>query len=441
MLVDSDAEGVLQPRLATAWTPTESGKVWTVELRPGVTFHDGQPMTADDVVATFHRLVDPETGSAAVATFDFLTKEGITKSGDLTVVFTLTRAVVDFPAYLNSYHAVILPATWPGNFAENPIGTGTFMLEEYVPQQRVRFVKNPNYWLAGAPYLDAVEAIILSPENAITALQGGSIEMINTNPAAAPLFQDNPDIQAPTTLGSGHDGIFMRVDQEPFSDKRVRQAMALCINRPDMITAVWQGFGQLGNDHVIAPVFPLHTPTEQREQNYDAAKALLAEAGYPDGFSATLTTSSDTTPLPTMAAVVQQMLKPAGIEIEINAVPSSVYFNTDWLETPLNITNWGGRATASQYLTTAYVTGSVWNASHWSNPAFDELVTQLDAELDFEARKALALQIQEIMTDEVPAIIPFFIETVWFLRANVHGYVVDRIGFRDLRHAFLSPSS
>lgn len=441
MLIDNDAEGVLQPRLATAWTPSEGGKVWTIELRQGVTFHNGQPMTADDVVATFQRLVDPESGSAALATFDFLTREGIAKSDDFTVVFTLNRAVVDFPAYLNSYHAVILPANWPGNFAENPIGTGAFMLEEYVPQQRARFVRNPNYWLEGLPYLDGVEGIIIAAENAVTALLGGSIELITSNPGAAPLFQDNPDIRISTTPGSGHDGIFMRVDQEPYSDKRVRQAMALCMNRPDLITAVWHGFGELGNDHVIAPVFPLHTPTEQRVQNYEAARALLADAGYPDGFSATLTTSSDTTPLPTMAAVVQEMLRPIGIEIEINAVPSSTYFNTDWLETPLNITNWGGRATPSQYLTTAYVTDSVWNASHWSNPEFDELVTQLDAELDFEKRKALALQIQETMTEEVPAIIPFFIESVTFMRANVEGYVADRIGFRDFRRTFLSSNS
>lgn len=439
MLVDTDYEGVLQPRLATSWTPDETGQRWTVELRQGVTFHNGQPMTADDVVATFQRLVDPDTGSSAVATFDFLSVDGVSKEDDHTVIFELDRAVVDFPAYLNSFQAVILPADWPGNFGENPIGTGAFMLEEYVPQQRVRYVRNPNYWLDGAPYLDSVEAITLAPENQITAIQGGSVEQIN-NPAALPLLQNNPDITTLTISTSGHDGVFMRVDQEPYSDKRVRQAMALCMGRPELIASVWQGLGELGNDHPIAPSFPLHTPTEQREQDYEQARALLAEAGYPDGFQATLTTSSDTAPLPTMAAVVQQMLRPVGIEIEINAVPASTYFNTDWLETPLNITNWGGRATPSQYLTTAYVTDSVWNASHWSNPEFDELVAELDAELDFERRKEIALQIQEIMTEEVPAIIPFFINGVTFVRSNVQGYVPDRIGFRDHRRTFLSAS-
>ncbi|MCD6057235.1 MAG: peptide transporter substrate-binding protein [Thermomicrobiales bacterium] len=438
MLVDTDYDGNLQPRLATSWTPDEVGQVWTIALREGVTFHNGQSMTADDVVASFQRLVDPDSGSSAQATFDFLTPDGVRKVDEFTVEFALARPVVDFPAYLNSYQAVILPADWPGSFAENPIGTGAFQLVEFVPQQRVIYERYPDYWLPGVPYLDRVEAITLSSENAVTAMLGGSIEM-NGNPAALPLFEGNPDIKALTISTSGHDGIFMRVDQEPFSDKRVRQAMALCMNRPDLIASVWQGLGELGNDNVFAPVFPLSSPPEeQRVQDYDRAKALLAEAGYAEGFSATLTTSSDTTPLPAMAAVVQEMLRPAGIEIEINAVPAATYFNTDWLETPLNITNWGGRATPSQYLSSAYTTGSVWNASHWSHAEFDDLVAQLDAELDFDKRKAIAREIATIMTEEVPAIIPFFINGVTFVRANVEGYVPDRIGFRDLRFTFFS---
>ena len=440
MLVDTDFDGNLQPRLATSWEPVEGGKSWTVKLREGVRFHDGQPMTADDVVATFKRLVDPASGSSAVASFDFLTGEGIRKVDDLTVAFDLSRTVVDFPAYLSSYQAVILPATWPGDFAANPNGTGPFKLVEYVPQQRAVYQRNPDYWMAGRPYLDGAEGIILSSENAVTALLGGSVDMTN-NPAALPLFEGNPDIRMLTVASSGHDGIFMRVDQEPFTDKRVRQAMALCMGRPELIASVWQGLGELANDNVFAPNFPISpTNQEQRMQNYDAARALLAEAGKPNGFPITLTTSSDTAPLPTMAAVVQEMLRPVGIEVEINAEPSSVYFTTDWLETPLNITNWGGRATPSQYLTTAYVTGSVWNASHWSNPQFDELVAQLDTELDVERRKGIAEQVAAIMTDEVPSIIPFFINAATFVRANVQGYLPDRIGFRDLRNTFLSPA-
>ena len=285
-----------------------------------------------------------------------------------------------------------------------------------------------------------MQAVILTSDNAVTALLGGSIEM-DSNPAALPLVRNNPGIKILTVAGSGHDGVFMRTDKKPFSDKRVRQAMALCMNRPALINTVWQGLATLGNDNVFAPVFPVSSPLPQRTQDYAKARALLSAAGYPHGFSATLTTSSDTSPLVPMATVVQGLLKPAGIHITLKPEPSTLYFNTDWLQTPLNITNWGGRATPSQYLSTAYTTGAVWNASHWSHPTFDKLVAQFDAELDFTTRKALAKRIAMLMTEEVPAIIPFFIKSATFVRSTVQGYRPDRIGFRDLRRTYLSSHS
>jgi len=438
MLVDMGVDGIPRPRLATSWTPSDGGKVWTVTLRQGVKFHNGQLMTADDVVATFKRLVDPKSGSSALATFKFLSADGVRKVDRFTVMFHLNNAVVDFPAYLNTYQAVILPAHWPGHFAKNPIGTGAFKMVEYVPQQHVKYVRNPDYWLKGTPYLDGVEAVTLSSDNGVTALQSGSVDMGINTAAALPVLRANSNIKVLTRPGSGHDGIFMRLDKAPFNDKRVRQAMALCMNRPALIKSVWQGLAVVGDDNVIAPSFPLYSPISRRVQDYAKAKALLSAAGHPNGFSTTLTTSSDTSPLVLMATVVQQMVKPVGIHVTIKPEPSSTYFLTDWLQAPLNITNWGNRATPSQFLGTAYTTGAVWNASHWSNATFDKLVAQLDAELDLSKRKALARQIELIMTEEVPAIIPFFITAPTFVRRNVQGYVPDAIGFRDLRHTYFS---
>src|SRR5579864_6740867 len=133
LLVDIGADHIPRGRLATSWAPSQSGKVWTVKLRQGVKFHNGQLMTADDVVATFKRLVGPAAVSSAQASFSFLPADGIKKIDQFTVQFTLSRVVVDFPSYLNQYQAVILPANWPGHFAKNPWGTGAFKLVEYVP--------------------------------------------------------------------------------------------------------------------------------------------------------------------------------------------------------------------------------------------------------------------------------------------------------------------
>src|SRR5919199_1101390 len=174
-LVTVDDKLHLHPQLATSWKPSESFKTWTVHLRQGVKFHNGQLMTADDVVATFKRLVNPRGSSSALSSLTFLKMEGVRKVDRFTVAFHLERPVADFPYYLNTYQAVILPADWPGHFGKNPIGTGPFKLVEYVPKQRARYVKNPAYWQKGLPYLDGAEITLgLSTDGQVTALLGGS---------------------------------------------------------------------------------------------------------------------------------------------------------------------------------------------------------------------------------------------------------------------------
>src|SRR5919198_5964099 len=298
-LVTVDAKLHLHPQLATSWNPSERGQTWTVSLRRGVTFHNGKLLTADDVVATFKRLVNPKGSSSALSSLSFLKMEGIRKVDRFTVAFHLERPVADFPYYLNTYQAVILPANWPGHFGKNPIGTGPFKLVEYVPKQRARYVKNPAYRQKGLPYLDGVEITMgLSTDGQVTALLGGSADVLVTTPATAlPALRASSNVKVLTARTSAYNGIFMRTDKAPFTDKRVRQAMALCLNRPDIVKSVEQGLGVIGDDNVIAPVFPVYSPIAQRMQDYARARALLHAAGYPHGFSITLTTASDTAEL------------------------------------------------------------------------------------------------------------------------------------------------
>jgi peptide/nickel transport system substrate-binding protein len=434
---------VPRPQLATAWVPSAGGKTWTITLRQGVKFHNGKVMTADDVVATFRRLVGPAAVSSAQATLAFLKPEGVRKVDDSTVAFDLTRVVVDFPYYICNitYQSVILPAGWPGHFAKNPVGTGPFKLVEYVPGQRARYVRNADYWQQGLPYLDGLEVLLgFSPDAQTTQLLGGGADMQYATPGAAlPLLRNNPAITVLATRSNYHNGIFVRTDKAPFSDKRVRQAMALCLNRPDIIKSVLQGFGEVGNDNVISSVFPLYSPIAQRMQDYARARELLSAAGYPHGFSATLTTASDWPDLVPLATVAQQMWKPVGIEVTLKTEPGSVYFTADWLQAPLTVTQWGHRATPSEILDVAYRSGSVWNASHWSNPAFDRLSSELDATLDFAKRKALVKQIEVLMTEEVPAMVPAFGESVRAVRANVKGIEASSSGTLDVTRAYFSP--
>jgi peptide/nickel transport system substrate-binding protein len=439
-LVTVDDKLRLHPQLATSWKGSESFRTWTVHLRQGVTFHNGKLMTADDVVATFRRLVNPKGSSSALSSLSFLTMEGVRKVDQFTVAFHLERPVADFPYYLNTYQAVILPADWPGHFAKNPIGTGPFKLVEYVPKQRARYVKNPAYWQKGLPYLDGAEITLgLSTDGQVTALLGGSADLLVTTPATdLPALRGNSNVKVLTARTSAHNGIFVRTDKAPFTDKRVRQAMALCLNRPDIVKSVEQGLGVIGDDNVIAPAFPLYSPIAQRVQDYATARALLHAAGYPHGFSITLTTTPDTAGLVPLATVAQQMWKPAGINVKIKQEPGAVYYVNDWLQAPLTVTDWAHRPTPSQFLDTAYRTAAQWNASHWSNSTFDRLTSELDATLDSSNRKAIARQIELLMKDEVPAIITVFNDAPRTMRSNVQGVVADPSNFVDLSRAYFS---
>lgn len=433
--------GVVKPHLALSWKPSQGGQVWTFTLRQGVTFQSGKPLTAADVVATFKRLVDPKQASSAQSSLTFLKPTGISAVDAHTVQFSLEQPVVDFPLYLYGvYQAVILPASYSGNFAKNADGTGPYKLVEYVPGERARYVRNPAYWNKPLPYLDSVELVLgYSADSLITALLGGSVDTLITTPEAqVPIISGNSAFKILTVQSSAHNGIFVRTDQKPFSDVRVRQAVALALNRPAIVSTVQQSLAVLGNDNVFAPVFPEYVATPQRTQNIAQAKSLLAAAGYARGFSIDVTTTSDTVNLVPLAIAAGQMLATVGIDVALQAEPGSVYYNTDWLDKPFTVTDWAHRPTPSQFINVAYRTGAIWNASHWSNARFDSLSKQLDSTIDLSQRKALARQLEVLETDQAPSFITFFRNVPRPVKAKLQGVNADPASYLDLSQAYWS---
>ncbi len=230
----------LRPVLATRWEPDAKGQTWMFTVREGVRFSTGNPLTAADVVATFDRLTDPQTKSAARANFrGILSKGNIEKVAANKVAFHLDRPFVDFPTLVSStnYNAVVLPKDYAGDFEKNPVGTGPFVMIAYTPKESARFVRNPRYWQPGLPYLEGVELHFFSEIQAqVLALQGGAVDMMLATPfqSGQVLFSD-PAIAILATRSSKHRAVHMRVDKPPFTDKRVRQAVALCLDRKSIV--------------------------------------------------------------------------------------------------------------------------------------------------------------------------------------------------------------
>jgi len=428
----------LRPMLATEWRPEDDGRSWVFAIRRDVRFHDGREMTAKDVVATFRRLVDPKNASPAAAQIPFLKPEGITAIDSHTVRFELERPIGSFPHYTHTYNAVILPEDYDGDFARKPIGTGPFKMTAYRPQEGASFVRNEDYWDRGRPHLDAVEiALYETQQPQILALQGGQAHVIHkiSYIEAQALFQD-AKVKILDTETSEHRQLCMRVDRKPFDDKRVRQAVALCFNRPAMVQGLLGGLASVGNDHAVAPIYPESSDIGQRVVDIAKAKALLAEAGYPKGFEIDLHTAQYLE-LPQYAVLAQQMLAAAGIKANLKVEPLNAYYD-HWTEVSFGLTDWAARPVASQILGSAFRSTSEWNAAHWKNAQFDALLDRFEAEPSLEKRQAISREIETLMHDDVPAVIAYFTKSLRAVRQDVRGVGASMVSYLDLRDAWLA---
>ncbi len=416
-LVALDPDLVLQPSLAESWMPSEDGLRWTFNLRQGVTFNHGKDFNADDVVFTINRLIDPDTASAFSGAASYVT--GIEKIDDYTVDIHTDRVVADFPYTLFLYVAAILPADWPGDFVANPWGTGPFTIEEFAPEERIRFARR-DYWQNGAddlplPYLDGLEIVSYPDDLArLTAMQEGSIHLSNADPTLSEQYASISGVVVTPVQTGNLDILVMHQNEEPWTDPRVREAVKLAFDRQAYVATRFLGMAIPAADHPIAPgIYPL-APTNQspRQQDYEQARALLSEAGYPDGFDVTLLyidPQSDGNYTEPFATFTASQLEPLGIRVTLQPDPD--YWGKwldDWGPFHMGASNWAQKNTASEMFNLAYRTGAVWNESHWSNAEFDELLEQFDQELNSEVRAEQLARLTELVASDAPVMIPAF---------------------------------
>ena len=458
-LVFPDPQYVLQPRLAIKWEAGSTPDSWTFTIRQGVKWQDGSPFTVDDVVASFDRITDPKIGSAALSAFaGVLSKGNVEKQDEQTVVFHLDRPYADFPYLVSSfnYNSLVLPKNYEvGQFTNGGIGTGPFILKTFSKDQGATYVRNPNYWGQGLPYLDSVEVKYYADTPPIVlAIQGGAISVFPQVPyqGSQALFSDS-NIAVMETPSSEYRTLQMRVDQPPFSDKNLRQAVAYALDRDGLVQGLFDGKAQLGNDHAFAPIYPGSPTTSdvpQRVQDIDKAKQLVSASGQ-SSVNVKLTTEQFLE-IPQYAQFIKQMCQPAGINVSLDVEPQTQFYgsgsNQPWLQVPFGITDWGARGTPGQTIDPAYLCRSVpkpdlsnsgaWNSAHWCNQQFDSLVQQFEGELDQSRRKTLAVQAAKIQQDEVPDVIAYWIKELRAIRKNVHGLAAGPTFHLDARAMWLS---
>ena len=320
---------------------------------------------------------------------------------------------------------MILPADYKGDFEQTMIGTGPFKLEKYTPKVGASFVRFDEYW-GGKPLPDRVELSFYTDyQPQILALQSGQIDIIEQIPVLQGVgLLNDPNVDIISTPSTAHQQVHMRTDLDPFKDKRVRRAIALCLDRPKLVQGLMKGRAQIGNDSPFAAAFPSTDPNvKQREKNIAEAKQLMEAAGMKNGFETTLTTEKYLE-IPEYAVLIQNAVKEIGGKIKVNVLDQGAYYGdavygkSPWLDSDMGITDYGHRGVPNVFLAAPLRSDGTWNSAHFKNAEYDALASSYVAALDLESQRAAAGKIQNLLLDETPVLFAYFYD---FLTATKKG--------------------
>jgi peptide/nickel transport system substrate-binding protein len=259
-------------------------------------------------------------------------------------------------------------------------------------------------------------------------MQGETLDMLLHVPVqGSQALLNDPDLRILSLKSSAHQEVHMRTDRGPFTDKRVRRAMALCLNRENLVKGLFRGRASVGNDSPFAPIFASTDPTApQRQLDITRAKALLAEAGLGSGFAVTLTTERFLE-IPDFAVVIQNAAKRVGIDIRLNIEDQASYYGrarfgqSDWLDSALGIEDYAHRGVPNTFLSATLGGGGSFNAAHFKNAVYDRLVSEYIGALDPGSQREIAGKIQRLLLDQTPVIVAYFYDWLSVTKKNLVG--------------------
>ena len=412
-LTEVAADGSLKGELAESWDASADAKVWTFNLRQGVTFHNGKAFGADDVIASLEMHTTEESKSAAKPIVSAITE--MKKMTDHQVQFTLASGNADFPYLMSDYHLLMFPAGQIEEAIQSGIGTGLYSVSAFDPGVRFVGTRVPDHYKGdSAGFFDEVEYIAINDNTArMNALMTGQVDTINRiDFKTEGLLKANPALRIQEVTGNQQYTFAMLTDGAPFNDVNVRRALKYGINRQEMVDKILLGHGAVGNDTPIGPANQYyHSEMEQLEYDPDKAAFYLKEAGL-DSLNIDLSASDAAFEGAVDAAqLFQSSASAGGINLNVVQEPADGYWSNVWLKKPFSAVYWSGRATEDWMFSTAYEAGVPWNDSQWDgedSARFQELLLTARAELDSDARRGQYHEMQEILRDDGGVLIPMF---------------------------------
>jgi len=423
-LVWIDASFTPQPSLASSWQTSADGLEWTFKLREGVKFHHGTPFTAKDVVYTFEGLLDPKNGYSVAASFAFIDK--VVAVDDHTVQFRFNKANVDFPLLLGDPFsgAFIMPHDRTmEQIGQTASGTGAYKLKEFKQGEYSHLVRNEEYWRENSAYFDEIRYLYIADiATRVASLNSKDLDILFNVPASAMSTINSEVAEVIAIPSGGTEPIVMNLTMEPFTDVRVGQALKHLVDREAMLKVVLQGQGVIGNDQLLPPDHPFAADLPPYPHDVAKAKALLAEAGYPDGFEVKLASSSLSLNISNSAVAFQEMAKAGGIKVEIVNIPPDSYW-TEYFKYPMFVTQSTSVPSADFLFTSYFHSTSPLNEASFNNPEVDKLIDAARGEADTAKRKDLYGQIQKVIQAEGGYIVSYFNSTRYAQRKGVEGLV------------------
>ncbi len=364
--------------LAEEIEANKKADVWTIRVRDGIEFHNGKTLGAADVRYSLQRLVSKKLGLFGGAALQSIDPKRIRKLDKRTVRCTLRQADGTILDALGQYIAGIVPIGYSPTAVgkANPnIGTGPYKLKSFTPGQQSVHVRNANYWRTGQPYFDQVVIIDFPDDTArVNALLGGQVDAItDVPPAQVAVVNGHSGTKVLESPSAAWTPICMRVDAPPFDDVRVRQAMRLIANRPQMVAQALSGHGHVGND-LYAPFDEAYASSfPQRHQDLEQAKSLLKAAGK-DGLTVDLQSTNGALGMNEGAQVFAQQAKAAGVTVNVKILDSGAFYGDQYLKWPFSTDFWGSRNYLSQVAAGSLPTAP-YNETHWPDPAHQKFIS------------------------------------------------------------------
>ena len=412
-LTETGSDNITRPYLLERWEASEDVKMWDLYLKQGVTFNNGDALTADDVMFTFGEWLNPDVGSSMLGLLSYLSgMQDVEKVDDHHIRLHLQTANIGVPEHLFHYPAVVLHRNFGGDIVASPVGTGAFTLQEYAEGERAVFRRRADYWRNGAdgqplPYLDEVIYVSTDKDAGVAALQSGQVDSLyDPRPPDWQALKDVPGLATRSVSTAQALILRMRVDLEPWDDNRVRTALKMSQNREKILQLSYFGEGELSTDAHVAPIHPEYCERPIPAFDPEGARALMeayaSEKGIELPLKVVLSTKNDQNE-PEIAQTLKEDALASGFDIELDITEPDGYWDR-WTEVPLGITSWTHRPLGTMVLPLAYIAEAIgaWNETRWSDEEFETLLRQAEATLDVEARREIMCQIQDIMQDRGP---------------------------------------